>query len=48
MKKTAKTIPKIALFGTVALFIIIGLNVITELVYIGAVLSWINSVGSSI
>jgi hypothetical protein len=47
-KKTEKkfiTAPRVALFGTIILFIIIGLNVITELVYIGAILSWIHAVG---
>lgn len=42
------TAPKVALFGTVVIFIIIGLNVITELFYIGAILSWVHSVGSTL
>ena len=36
--------PKVAFFGTIIIFTIIGLNVITEIFYIGAVLSWMHSV----
>jgi hypothetical protein len=46
--KTDKKIlvtPKVAFYGTIAIFIIIGLNVITEIVYIGAILSWMHFIG---
>ncbi|MGV8168589.1 MAG: hypothetical protein ACP5N3_00870 [Candidatus Nanoarchaeia archaeon] len=47
IKKAANTLPKIAFVGTLALFLLIGLNVITEIIYIGAVLSWVNIISFS-
>jgi hypothetical protein len=40
--------PKVAFYGTIAIFIFIGLNVVTEIVYIGAILSWMHFIGSSV
>jgi len=40
--------PKVVFYGTVGAFIVIGLNVITEMVYIGAILSWMHFIGGAI
>jgi hypothetical protein len=47
MKKTLNVLPKIALIGTIAIFVLIGLNLITEMIYMGAVISWINMISIS-
>ncbi|MGV8162486.1 MAG: hypothetical protein ACP5N2_04115 [Candidatus Nanoarchaeia archaeon] len=44
--KSFNSLPKIAIMGMTAIFLVLGLNVITEIIYLGAVLSWVNVIGA--
>ena len=47
-KKRKFTAPKIALAGTFALFVLLGINILTEIFYMGIVISWMHTAGAAL